>query len=57
MSNELKNNLNAIELTENDLDNIMGGNSDQERIQMIIKMNEALAKMLKSVGESIKGLA
>jgi bacteriocin-like protein len=26
MSNELKNNLKAIELTENDLDNIVGGN-------------------------------
>jgi bacteriocin-like protein len=27
MSNKLKNNLNAIELTENDLDNVVGGNS------------------------------
>jgi hypothetical protein len=27
MSNELKNNLNAIELTENDLDNVVGGHS------------------------------
>lgn len=25
MSNELKNNLNAIKLTENDLDNVVGG--------------------------------
>jgi hypothetical protein len=26
-------------------------------IQMIVKMNEALAKMFKSIGEAIKGLA
>jgi hypothetical protein len=26
-------------------------------IQMMVKMNEALAKMLKSIGEAIKGLA
>jgi bacteriocin-like protein len=27
MSNQLKNNLNAIELSENDLDNVVGGNN------------------------------
>jgi hypothetical protein len=26
-------------------------------IQMIVKMNEALAKMFKAIGEAIKGLA
>jgi hypothetical protein len=49
-----------VELTTTELDSVTGGQSSFQtqmaKIQMMIKMNEALAKMLKATGDAVKGL-
>jgi bacteriocin-like protein len=60
-TSELNDNLNAVELTEAELNSVTGGAStiasEVDRLQMIIRMNEALAKMFKSIGDAVKGLS
>jgi hypothetical protein len=61
MSTKLNANLKAVELTQAELDSVTGGAStmasEMERLQMVLKMNEALAKMFKSIGDAVKGLS
>lgn len=70
MSNQLKNNLNAIELTENDLDSVVGGNSlaalnnamnaqasasaKMAQMQMLAALQNATKNTIKKTGQSVK---